>query len=97
MRTERIKTKNGLKVYRLFAVWVFERSVLKNIFLRSQQRPETEGRWTLLRPRENIFQYGLTLTVKNLLIFLCDLRCVFLINIKFQRCELDLRTFGFVT
>ncbi len=28
----------------------------KNIFPRSQKRPEAEGRGTLLRPREDIFQ-----------------------------------------
>ena len=43
----------------------------KNIFPRSQKRPETEGRGTLLRPKEDIFQYGPTLTVNNVFIFLC--------------------------
>jgi hypothetical protein len=32
------------------------RSALKNIFPRSQKRPEPQGRGTLQRPRENIFQ-----------------------------------------
>ena len=42
----------------------------KNIFQRSQKRPETEGRGPLLRPRENIFlKYGPTETVNNLFIF----------------------------
>ena len=32
----------------------------KNILPRSQKRPDAEGRGTLLRPREDIFQYGPT-------------------------------------
>ena len=42
----------------------------KNILSRSQKRPETEGRGTFLRPRQNIFKYG---PVNNLFIFLVNL------------------------
>ena len=35
----------------------FERPVLKNVLPKSQKRPETEGRGTLLRQGENIFHY----------------------------------------
>ena len=45
------------KLYKTYICYLpAGRFVLKNIFQRSQKRPETEGRGTLLRPRENIFQ-----------------------------------------
>ena len=36
------------------------RSGSKNILSKTQKRPEAEGRGTFLRPRQNIFQSGLT-------------------------------------
>ena len=42
------------KKYRLFAVWEV---CTEEYFPEVLERPETEGRGTLLRSRENIFQY----------------------------------------
>ena len=55
-----------LNIYRLFAVWEVR---TEKYFPEVLEAPETEGRGTLLRPRENIFQYGPTWTVNNLFIF----------------------------
>ena len=75
-------------IYRLFAVWEVR---TEKYFPEVLEAARDRRSRTLLRPRENIFQYGPTWTVNNLFIFF-DI-CF----IKFQCCEFFLRSVVFVT
>ena len=71
-----LTTNNKIK----YVIYRFGGPYQKSIFPRSQKRADAAGRGTYLSPRDNIFLYGPTKTVKNTLFFLVIIQLSFVIG-----------------